>query len=272
MKRFIRSIAIIFLLILAVSLLARHLWFNANHIHLVPKITYNDQSPLTKELDPQLCTHENRTIPSHSPDTSHSAYTISCPPHHAFYGNIDPGADLEDDEGRYVKLYSTCCPLPAKDILTEDHIYGIEQSCPENYVATGGSEYYCGSHCAMRCTRINTEKYRLGPKQKSFYWRVEWKIPSAGRGFTKQIRFRNIPAAIRGGLGRTADLTKTETMDDCIGIPFGSLLVEKNSNDCAGFFYQQLFFRESGEAVRMFPDCADVIDGQCISPVVGDNN
>ncbi len=217
---------------------------HADDVHLIPWVIYNDQSPLSREMRPVACTPNDPII-------GRSAKMAFCPANYAVFGT-DDGHGAQEPAA--VEVHARCCKLPADDILTGEHLYDLTDSCPEHYVLTGGSIPHCGRNCTIRCTRINTAKYMLGPKAQAFYWKIESRNPSSGRGGAKQIRLHNLPAAIRDALSFNYPNSTEPDDDGCVGIPFGSLLVEKIDSKCAGHFYRQLLFRETGEPVRMFPE------------------
>ena len=113
----------------------------------------------------------------------------------------------------------------------------------------------CGTNCTVRCTRINSDRYKLGRKQQGFYWKLEGSYPSAGRGGAKQIKHHELPAALKPVSRFNVE------KDGCVGAPFGSLLVEKSERGCGGYYYRPLLFL-NGEPVRIYPECNDLAYNQ----------
>lgn len=179
----------------------------------------------------------------------------NCPAHYAYYGVDDPaGVAYPPDR---IQAVMNCCPLPSKDILTDQHTFVLEE-CPPDHIATGslrvGEQYY------MRCTQVNTERYQLGDQTEGWYWGDG----AAGWQDSRRIEWENIPAAIRYSHGRVEKLRWD--VDGCVGYPWGSLLTMKKSKYCSGFTFRQLQFAgmagdpSAGTPVKMFPDCDEVIN------------
>jgi len=182
-----------------------------------------------------------------------------CPSGYAFYGADDPAG--KSGPAEHISVSGSCCPLPAADILTDEHSYA-KSVCPADSIATGTKTVgrYPETITEMRCTKINTKRYQLGEAQESLYWGDG----AAGWQGSKWIRWKEIPAAIRYGQGREG--SESWDVDGCIGYPWGSLLAEKDTKYCAGFKFRQLRFAglpgdpARGTPVQMFPDCLDVDD------------
>lgn len=181
-----------------------------------------------------------------------------CAPGYAAYGVADAGG--KERAGEKIPAVQNCCPLPARDILTQEEVY-VRESCPENYVATGSKlDFSKGDEGIqlMRCTKINSARYKLGAAKPSLYF---------GNGFagwqgSQRIEREEIPAALRWGMSRLS--REKWNKEGCIGFPFGSLLTSKQAKVCAGFFFRELEFAglpgdpPAGTPVKMFPDCRDV--------------
>lgn len=196
-----------------------------------------------------------------------------CPDGYAFFGQDDPPGGLTPESpARYVGVTASCCRLPYPDILTDHHVYNVMEECPEGYVATGGGvAERCGSFCTMRCTKINTAKYKLGPERSALYWTRKWSAVAWGGGSALKIDWEDIPVAIRNAVGRTSAMRSD--VDGCIGFPFGSLLVRKTRKSCDGFFYRQLLFLD-GKPVPTYPECEELDDPRaeyprCVKPSAG---
>ena len=178
-----------------------------------------------------------------------------CPKNHAAFGGRRGIADSQ------VTIYPVCCPLPADDILLEEHRY-VENQCPPEYIVTGGSldrrPLVQNEKPLVRCTKVNLDRYILGETTPGVFWgysSVYWQIPQR---FLK----RSIPAAIRASMGRQSEF-EWETRG-CIGYPFGSVLTARSKKQCRYFSFRQLQFRGMdgdppvGTAVQMFPDCRSI--------------
>lgn len=177
---------------------------------------------------------------------------------------LSPSGSSRFAAGKRVVLRATCCPLPASDILTNEHIVA-EQSCPENFVATGAMRE-CPENVAfedesstcsypLRCTKLNMTRYQLGRREPGVFW-------GTGATFWKEsktILKSDIPLAIRLAMGRINKFSWVQS--GCLGSPSGSLFVEKQSKRCHGMIYQQLLFRglpgdpAAGTPVPMYPQC-----------------
>lgn len=182
-----------------------------------------------------------------------------CPAGYAFYGVDDPGGP--EGPANFIGTTGSCCPLPAADILTEEHVES-EVSCPENYIATGTRNWECSDKksCSryMRCTKINTARYQLGEMTPGIYWGDG----AAGWQGSQRTNWEAIPAGIRYSMGRKHN--KEWDSDGCVGYPWGSLLAKKTSKYCSGMYFRQLQFAgidgdpERGTPVKMFPDCDEL--------------
>ena len=162
---------------------------------------------------------------------------------------------------RYIKFQANCCPLPKADILTDVEVFAAEE-CPEDHVVTSPTSMEPCEQCerVMRCTKINTERYRLGEKTEGVYW-------GFGQAYWKQrtqLMWGDVPAAIRYAVGRISKFHWEQ--QGCLGFPFGSLLVGKHSKRCHGLSFRQLQYQglpgdpPRGTPVTMFPDCRGISD------------
>ncbi len=202
---------------------------------------------------------------------------VPCPKGYAIYAVDDPGGDHSNGPPEYVPIKGSCCPLPFDDMLTDEHLYNVYDSCPDGYIATGGISYFrresntdavpsmanCGDKCGMRCTKVNSAKYRLGKAVPAVYWVREWSSAMAGYGFAARVGLEDVPPAIRYSLGRE-DSYKNDN-DGCVGYPYGSVLVAKHKKSCDGFLFRRLLFLD-GSPVPMFPKCTDVRDRDSDNP------
>lgn len=157
-----------------------------------------------------------------------------------------------------------CCPLPAPDILSNEHLMA-ETGCPEDYVVTGTSSMAPEPHAEarkfqIRCTKINTRRYQLGGKKPGLYWGMNFSFYLQ----KKRILWDEIPPALRYGTGRTTPIIWEPV--GCIGFPFGSLLVSREGRECSQSFYRELQYRggegdpPAGTPVRMLADCDELSD------------
>lgn len=203
-------------------------------------------------MDPQMC------IGYDSLKKSWGADTGLCPANHAFYGVDDPAG--ASGPAKKIKVSMACCPLPAKDILSDKHVYST-QECPKDHVATGSKEEGSGDNLvrSMRCTKINTYRYQLGDATQGVYWGDG----AAGWRGSKRIAWDNIPASMRYAHGRQS-VNKWD-VDGCVGYPWGSLLTSKRSKNCSSFSFRQLQYSGNllsdpvaGSAVQMIPKCQEV--------------
>ncbi len=196
-----------------------------------------------------------------------------CPRNYAYFSLDRTSASLQN--GRNVKAVGDCCKLPAEDVLTESHISAFE-TCPTDFVATGGTFtdfYRNNSPSALRCTKINTERYQLGPAAPGVLWGV---ASQASFPFIEPriIMRRAIPLAIRYGIGRKSRTYWSAA--GCIGQPAGSLLTEKLGRGCANYIFRELQYRGAGSdppagtPVPIIPQCSEITDifdpdAQCVN-------
>lgn len=216
-------------------------------------------APHQAAADPQVCTG----LPAENNPALSGQY-LPCPPQHAIFAVDDVGGEHKAGPGRYVPVSAACCPLPADDILTDDHLYGVMDRCPEGFVVTGATGNHCVDLCEVRCTRVNSKKYRLAPERGAAYWNSVGALVRGGGGEASKISLAEIPSAIRKGvLRRVSRVLGSEAAgsyrrradeDGCVGIPFGSMLVAKNGKYCEHQRFRQLLLLD-GTPVRMFPDC-----------------
>ena len=182
---------------------------------------------------------------------------LACPKGYSYQSVDDPAG--KSGPAEHIGAASTCCPLPYADVLTEEHVFA-EVSCPEEYIATGAKGWESGPDGTkfMRCTKINTARYQLGPMTPGKYW---------GNGFagwqgSDRVDWSEIPAGLRYSVGREA--ANKWDADGCVGYPWGSLLAKKTSKYCGGMYFRQLQFKgqggdpKEGTAVKMFADCDEV--------------
>jgi hypothetical protein len=165
-------------------------------------------------VEPKECTSANIAV---VPGTA-----TNCPAHFAAYA-----ADDADNP----KL--TCCPLPVKNILKSDPAQA-RQTCLSDEVATGVSG---GS---LMCTKINTDKYRLGPAVRSCY------IGSGSSG-SSGAGTCTVPP------GTMAAMNQFFGSDACVGMPYGALIVSWTGDDCGDVQSAQLFDNATSQPIIMHP-------------------
>ena len=171
------------------------------------------------------------------------------------------GAEEGSREGRLrYAVDANCCPLPATDILGNEHV-AVEESCPENFVMTGTlrQDESCAD-CPLknRCTKINTERYQLSAARPGRYWGNGF----SGRFQKERLQASDIPVGIRYGVTRT-NYSDWST-DGCIGSPMGALLTKRVGKKCDDSDYRELLYRgipgdpPAGTPVLMFPKCRKI--------------
>ena len=188
-----------------------------------------------------------------------------CPKNYAVFASEPNAANSRYAKANEVRIQSYCCPLPADDILLDQHVLA-DTECPESYIvtsSTGGEDKVDSSAPprysdlgVFRCTKINTKRYKLGKELPAVAW---------GRGTSSYkekslLLIGDIPLAIRGGVRRQSKYR--QAWRGCIGQPFGSLLTGKmGGKRCSAHLYRELQFAgaendpKEGSAVKMFPNC-----------------
>ncbi len=193
----------------------------------------------------------------------------SCSSNYAMYGTAVPAGPSYPPKA--VRFGGSCCPLPSEEVLTEEQVV-VPAECPEGFVVTATlpgplcREFYRFSFCdpeegmSLRCTKINTKRYQLGPKTPGILWGVSATAWKQGR----HIKRIELPAAIRFGLGRISKYRLTS--GGCVGDPYGSLLVAKQSKRCSDLIFRELQYKglpgdpPQGTSVEMFPRCRFISD------------
>lgn len=204
----------------AVNLTASRSGWDRMGIQIRPKNELGHGAPYGgyfREKGPFLCTGwlEHFSAIDKWPHYAHGRATV-CPAGYAM---------VELDDGRLGG--GSCCPLPSDllkqetDHLTEDTI------CPAGEVATGiyrapaMSEVSCPSgQCEqlLRCTAIDTSRYRLLEDRPGAYWG-----DGTARKFgTHQPSRSDIPHGMRNGIGRQR--WDRWDMDGCMPPAWGALL------------------------------------------------
>ncbi len=179
-----------------------------------------------------------------------------CEQSSAFFG-------LDDTYSTIYPRFVACCPLPAGDILLPQSIV-VEEFCPADMVATGLEKLpRQADRFGLRCTKINTERYRLAPAKPGVYWGAGY----SHRAFHLALARHEIPLGIRYAFGRYSASSWDD--DGCIGSPPGSLFVGGFSGKCSETKYSELLERrpEGDVPVKMFPDCTAI--GNILDPRSG---
>lgn len=145
-----------------------------------------------------------------------------CPAHYAAY---------TADDSREYKI--ACCPLPARDILSESEPVERGQRCESNEIATGASA------SGLICTKINTKRYKLDSARASCY------VGDGASGGQNATPCGTPSATLQA-------MVATFGSDACIGNPFGSLIVGRTGKYCRDVTSSQLQYKDSGAAVKMF--------------------
>lgn len=171
-----------------------------------------------------------------------------------------------------------CCPLPATDILTNEHIEASAE-CPADYIITGAQAYCLGPDFSepcnkpIRCTRINKERYQLNSEASGAMWGISSVFYMEKLHYMKS----EIPLALRYALGRLSRYSWQAA--GCIGFPFGSLLVKKISGKrCHHLFYRELQYSgvsgdpPKGTPVKMLPNCTRVSGVFSNNPLCNSND
>ena len=181
-----------------------------------------------------------------------------CPKNYAVYALDDPAGDADPE---HLPFAVTCCPLPASDILLDEHAWST-RVCPSGFVATGVDN--SGSVKRMRCTRVNEARYRLESARRFFYWGNG----ESGDGGAPMVSRSQIPLGFRAAPGRTGKDTFQD--DGCVAgtneltgkvEDWAGLLVSRNGKYCSQMTFRRLLFRgrgddpRSGTVVPLFADC-----------------
>lgn len=179
-----------------------------------------------------------------------------CDENSAIFGNSEGFKNERLGSG----VVANCCPLPFSDIL-ETREQKAFRACPDGMVITGN--YFLNESCSdcplqVRCTAINSKRYRLGRPQPGRYWGSGF----SGRMQDRRYQLSDIPLGIRTGVARNryGELA----IDGCMGEPPGSLLTERNGKSCSETVYRELLYRglpgdpPDGTPVKMFPDCRKI--------------
>ena len=209
---------------------------------------------------PYVCIGYNPGSPSKWGDP-----LLRCPKNYAMFGASEVPGRVRHPA--YARTGPRCCRLPFDDILTsEEAVVPVE--CPDNYIAVGveDEQDYVSRPHDMRCAKINTQRYSLGPVTTGIYHGTGLNMRRYGGAYY----IENLPLAIRNALVRRTE--STFDLDGCHGSPYGSLLMRKGKR-CWDHGYRQLMYNglrndpAQGTPVEMFPDCSDLQDA--FNPATG---
>lgn len=211
---------------------------------------------------PKICLSWNPVEKSFGWDGWQETSDHFCPINYAIYATDDQTSGSA--EPRYSYFTAGCCPLPADDILTSESTLEWD-GCPEDAVITGMTYMPAEGDrpiTKVRCTKINTTRYRLGEKRPGAYWGVGSGIHSYGEKHA--IKISDVPAAIRSSIGRRS--FSGWDSDGCIGEPAGSLITVRSVTPCSDSKFRELQFAGAagdpvaGTPVKMFPECTRISD------------
>lgn len=183
----------------------------------------------------------------------------SCPEDYAYMA-ADDGAGTRGNSER-LWTNALCCRLP-RGVLTRERME-VPFECPDGWVGSGGrnSSDDQDSLKPLICTKINTDRFRLGPNVPGSYW-------GAGQSMRGQDRVRSlseIPIAIREAIQRRT--FHEFDLDGCVGDPPGSLLINKGRGVCRTFSFRQILYRgvpgdpPDGTPVQLLPHCSALENG-----------
>lgn len=239
------------------------------------------------DLVPRVCIGYNPDAKNWEPVGATPAHIQeqNCPSGYAYMrtsiitGTPRPGANLA--------LRGSCCPLPA-GVLTEEHVWNTDR-CPEGFVATGSRAerqvYFEGDNWRpavaewekilhyMRCTKINTARFQLGPVAETLTVGLRRDFPRKLHEVRMTSESR-IPVGIRYGV--TRDGKYSFEAGGCLGLPWGSLLTAKFDKFC-GIEFRPLQYTgapgdpPAGTPVQVVPDCLSIDDPlspepKCLKP------
>lgn len=191
-----------------------------------------------------------------------------CPENYAMVSSNRPHGAAS--KSHYVPVLGDCCPLPP-DALT-DEVRFEERECPEGFVVTGAqlaepiaacdsAEASCQKAwevavTVLRCTKINEQKYTLGPPIPGALVSFGYNFSDMGQHHLTRLQ---IPVGLRYAVGRFARIGWT--LESCVGQIPGSLLQGRTSKRCATFSFRELLHRDTLQTpVRLFPQCRRIKD------------
>lgn len=225
------------------------LTFTITHTPWLQKI--NETEQFSTRHQPKICVG----LPNDVGVWGQSVF--ECPQHHAAFS-------LDDMKDAGPLGMIDCCPLPAGDMLLDEHVYAFQQDCPDGYVIT--STAISRHNPKFRCTKVNTARYTLGPALKGVYWGDGLSSPKEGT----RLILQSAPVAMRYAIGRQ-QLRHWDT-DGCIGKDPEAVLTGRSAGACDKLQYKRLLFRglpgdpPEGTPVPIFPDCIAVVGYQGPSP------
>lgn len=168
----------------------------------------------------------------------------NCPKNHALTVVRFAGGGKRP-ASQYV-VAGTCCELPA-GALSEYHQY-VEQRCDAESVVTGVKRLIVSGNSTdelrLRCSKINTESFTLGPVSSGLY--TQWFL-HLRMWFADSTTYARIPYALRIGAGRIAKFGWDRSL--CVGIPWGALFTGRTHKYCHNHEFRQLFRKQDGGSV-----------------------
>ncbi len=133
-------------------------------------------------------------------------------------------------------LKFSCCPMPPESLTTE--FFFVGGACPDGSVMTGirrdptEAKSSAGAvKLQLRCTKINEERYTLGPRLPGIsleYGRLSWWNRLFGR--EKWTSRDLLPADFRFGIGRASESTWIGA--GCLAVPWGAALTAIGRKNC----------------------------------------
>ncbi len=150
-------------------------------------------------------------------------------------------------------VVGSCCRLP------DDMLVGIgnwleNDHCPPDHVITG-SRLRDNRQAELRCTKLRTERYRLGSPVAGRYWGVGLSAPEKRGGLSRL----EIQPALREGVGRLT--FATWDTDGCIGATPGFLMVGTVGAACNTMRFAPVLELGTGNIEgrihQTVPDCAE---------------
>ena len=232
------------------------------------------RAQLPPDHHPAICTGYSEDAKTWiATGSSHALKETHCPRGHAFYATVlyqKSGITLDPEK---VKVAGNCCPLPAADMLT-DQATETSLECPPDAIVTGARLNETPAECSsepvsaecvresylrktmLRCTKINTARYRLQEVQQVLTVGLVGHLRYL---FQQRTQRKNIPPAIRRGVGRLGRLDLSDTA--CIGYPWGAVFTGRFGKPCSKAKFRQFEFTglpgdpPLGTPVQMFPIC-----------------
>lgn len=168
---------------------------------------------------------------------------------------------------KHVGVSGTCCPIP-DGVLLDRHVY-VEDTCPENHLATGVKPPPPEEETLerlertqlLRCTAIDSNRYQLGKTESGILigWLLHFRTY-----FDKATSFSRLPLELRLGAGRFSKYGRSKLI--CLGHPWGAFLTGKQAKYCSDHTFSELQYRDTGKPVVSLGHCLAVDDPYSKSP------